>query len=232
MSAGDANSARFMVDRAQALAALLPRTLRIGEREVSGAWTGQALPKERGGATSQDEAELLGPGGVRLWLYRLVLGPGKPPRIHMQAQFPDAGDYYTYHDPRFERSFGAWRDDAAIAREMAQRLLPDYLAYFAVVARRKEVGCAIADRRYDDLALVGQVLTADLPDLPPSARVPRVRNRVSIYYSIERPDGLEVTAESPEIGAVTLKLSGLSVEDALDLLEYAIAQRRSARDGG
>lgn len=152
MSAGDANSARSMVDRAQALAALLPRTLRIGEREVSGAWTGQALPKERGGATSQDEAELLGPGGVRLWLYRLVLGPGKPPRIHMQAQFPDAGEYYTYHDPRFERSFGAWRDDAAIAREMAQRLLPDYLAYFAVVARRKEVGCAIADRRYDALA--------------------------------------------------------------------------------
>lgn len=95
MSAGDANSARSLVHRAQALAALLPRTLRIGEREVSGAWIGQALPKERGGATSQDEAELLGPGGVRLWLYRLVLGPGKPPRIHMQAQFPDAGDYYT-----------------------------------------------------------------------------------------------------------------------------------------
>lgn len=230
MSAGDANSARSMVDRAQALAALLPRTLRIGEREVSGAWTGQALPKERGGA-SGDEAELLGPGGVRLWLYRLERR-GQEPRIQMQAQFPDTGDYYTYHDPHFERSFGARRDDAAIAREVERKLLPDYLAYFAVVARRKEVGCAIADRRYDDLALVGQLLTADLPDLPPSARVPYVRNRVSISYSIDRPDGLSVSAESPEIGAVTLKLSGLSVEDALDLLEYAIAQRRPAWDGG
>lgn len=221
-----------MVDRAQALAALLPHALRIGEREVSGAWIGRALPKERGGATSRDEAELIGPGGVRLWLYRIALGPGRQPRIHMQAQFPDAGDYYTYHDPHFERSFGAWRDDAAIAREMAQKLLPEYLAYFAVVARRKEVGCAIADRRYDDLALIGQILTADLPDLPPSARAPRVRNRVSIYYSIERPDGLEVTAESPKPGTVSLKLSGLSVEEALDLLEYAVVQRRSVRAGG
>ena len=69
----------------------------------------------------------------------------------------------------------------------------------------------------------------DLPDLPPSARVPYVQGCVSISYSIDRPDGLEVTAESPVAGAITLKLNGLSVEDALDLLEYAMAQRRSVQ---